>query len=62
MSMPRSTNIYEIAREVADRKQDGYGFIVILACVAVLLAIASTFVAPPISSGEIGNETWLLGP
>jgi hypothetical protein len=62
MSMHRSTNVHEIAREVADRKQNGYGFFVVLACAAILLVIASAFFAPPISSGELGNETWLLGP
>jgi len=62
MSMQRSTNIHTIAGEVADREQDGYGFIVVLACAGVLLAIASAFFAPPIGSGEIGDVTWLLGP
>lgn len=62
MSMHRSTNIHEIAREVADREQDGYGFIVILACAAVLIAIATAIFAPPIGSGEVGDVTWLLGP
>ena len=62
MSMHRSTNVYEIAREVAGRKHDGYGFIVILACAAVLLAMASAIFVPPIGSGELGDVTWLLGP
>jgi len=61
MSMHRSTNVYEIAREVAGRKQDGYGFIVVLACTLVLLAMASVIFVSPIGSGEFGTETWLLG-
>lgn len=62
MSMQRSTNVHEIDEGTTDRKPEGYGFIVVLACAGILLAIASAIFGPPIGSDAMSSGTWLVGP
>jgi hypothetical protein len=61
MSFLQETHVFRSLQK-ADREHHGYGFILALLCVALVILVASAIFAPtPVGSG-ISNETWFVGP
>ena len=61
MSLAHQTEVYRNLRK-ADRKHNGYSFILVLLCMALGIVVASAILAPtPVGSG-INSETWFVGP
>jgi hypothetical protein len=57
-----SVQLYETTKPRADRKHGDFSFILVLACMALALVVASSIFAPvPIASG-ISNQMLLVGP
>ena len=61
MSLLHQTDVYRNL-EKADRNNRGYGFILVLFCMALAIVVASAILTPtPVGSG-INSETWVVGP
>ncbi len=60
MSLLQKTDVYQ-SQKRTDRKP-GYGFVLVLICAALVIAVASAMLAPaPIGSG-ISSDIVLVGP
>jgi hypothetical protein len=57
-----SVQLYETAKQRADRKHGDYGFILALVCMALALVLASAIFAPVPIGSEISNQMLLVGP
>jgi hypothetical protein len=61
MSLLDKTDVYQTWNERADRKHLEYGFVLVLAPMALTLVVASAIFSPaPVGSG-ISDEIWLVG-
>lgn len=61
MSTLHHTEVYQNLGK-ANRKHHGYGFILVLFCLALAIVVAAAILAPtPVGSG-INSETWFVGP
>jgi hypothetical protein len=57
-----SVQVYETTKQKADRKHGDYGFILVLACMALALLVASAIFAPLPVGSEISNQMLFVGP
>jgi hypothetical protein len=57
-----SVQFYETTKQRADRKHGDFSFILVLACTALALVVASAIFAPQPVESEISNQMLLVGP
>jgi hypothetical protein len=57
-----SLNLSETTTHRADVKHGGYGFILALICVVLVLLVASAILGPVPVGSEISNQMLLVGP
>lgn len=62
MSLSHRTEVYKRQKEDADRNHSGYGFVLVLVCVGLVVLLAIAIFDPVSIGGGIDNETWLVGP
>jgi hypothetical protein len=60
MSLLQKTDVYQVADEKADRKDFGYGFALVLICVALALVVASVMF--PDAVRPTGEFSLVVGP
>jgi hypothetical protein len=61
MPLSHKTGVFEMSAEDGDRKDQGYGFILALLCLALALLVFSAIFTPVAIGSGVGNELY-VGP
>ncbi len=60
MSLLDKTDVFQARNERADRKQPEYGFVLVLACVALTVLVAGGIFSPAHVGSGVSGESWLV--